>query len=138
MIQKWTYTLFVALLFLVVACTSSKKVEPMHIHPNSEIEILGQKQVIPTNIGLSPNQHQPIHTHETDGTLHVESPIIRDFYLREFFQIWNKRFDEQCIFDYCTNATPQLRVYVNGVENHQFGGILLEDNQKIKITYGER
>jgi hypothetical protein len=125
----------IALLFLLAACTSPVATSPLHIHPHLEIDILGVKQAIPAGIGLSPNNHSVIHTHEEDGTLHVESSVPRTFYLKEFFNIWGKKFDNQCIFEYCNDAEHELKVYVNGKEDTRFGDIVLEKDQNIRIVY---
>lgn len=127
----------IALLFLLAACTSPEKAaaQPMHIHSHLEIEILGEKQIIPGGIGLSPNHHDVIHTHEDEGVLHVESPVTRAFYLKEFFTIWGKKFDNQCLFEYCNDSNHELKVYVNGKEDIRFGDIILENDQNIKIIY---
>ncbi len=124
-------------LLLLIACTSPEKVTPppYHIHPHLEIEINGQPQIIPPNIGLSPGHHEPIHTHEEEGVLHVESPVTKTFYLKEFFTIWNKKFDKDHLFNYTVDDKHELKVYVNGKEDTRFGNIILEDNQNIKIIY---
>ena len=43
----------------------------LHWHVNLSIIIKGEKQEIPANIGIGAI-HQPIHTHETDGVIHLE------------------------------------------------------------------
>lgn len=137
--KKGLYVFGIILLLVLIGCVNTPpKNQPYHIHPTLEITILNQQSTIPENIGLTSSHHQTIHTHDLSGTLHVESSVTREFYLYEFFKIWNKRFDNQCIFDYCTNTTHQLRVYVNEIEDTRFGDILLESNQKIRIVYGER
>lgn len=128
------------MLLFLVACTSSEKVisQPYHIHPTLEIQIQNSSMVIPANIGLAHEHHQVIHTHKEDGILHVESPVTRTFYLKEFFEIWGKTFNEQCIFEYCKDQTHELKVYVNGKEDTRFGDIILENDQNIKIVYTKK
>jgi len=46
----------------------------LHIHPNLEIEILGEPYPIPANLGVSERGMSVIHTHKDDGNLHTESP----------------------------------------------------------------
>lgn len=139
MIKKIISGFGIILLLVLVGCVNTpQKNQPYHIHPTLEIIILDQQSIIPENIGLTTSHHQVIHTHDNLGTLHVESPVTREFYLQEFFQIWDKQFNDQCIFDYCTNATHQLKVYVNDVEDTRWGNILLDNNQRIRIMYGER
>jgi hypothetical protein len=128
--------MIITLLSILVACSSQKSTpQPMHIHPHLDIIILGEKQAIPGEIGLSSNYHNVIHTHDPDGILHVESPITRTFYLKEFFAVWDKKFDDRCIFDHCADNEHNLKVYVNDKEDARFGDIVLEDNQNISIVY---
>ncbi len=107
----------------------------LHIHPNLKIIINGIQQEIPGNIGLSTKIMRPIHTHDTQGYLHIESPCLREFYLWEFFEIWEKNFNSTCIFDYCTNKISRLKMYVNGQENFEFENLVLRDADVIEIKY---
>ena len=62
-----------------------EKTVALHIHPFLKIEILGEKQVISTDIGVSEKGMRVIHTHDTTGKLHIEAPYPHKFYLRDFF-----------------------------------------------------
>ena len=42
----------------------------IHWHPELSIYIKGEKQAIPTNIGLGVT-HNPIHTHDDTGIIHL-------------------------------------------------------------------
>ena len=110
----------------------------LHIHPNLQIEINSQQYVIQSNIGISNEAMRVIHTHDTTGELHVESPVPHQFYLRDLFTIWEKRFDSSCIFDYCANRTHELRMTVNGQPSDAFGSLPLRDTDNIKIIYSEK
>ncbi len=107
----------------------------LHIHPVLEIEILGEKQTIPDGIGITQNGMRVIHTHGIDGKLHVESPYPAEFYLKDFFIIWDKTFNEKQLFLYTTDDKHTLKVYVNGKEDPRFGNIPLKDGDTIKIVY---
>lgn len=108
----------------------------LHIHPTLEIEILGEKQTIPDSIGITKTGMHVIHTHGTDGKLHIESPNPAEFYLKDFFAIWGKTFNKKQIFFYTTDAKHTLKVYLNGIEDNRFGDIPLKDGDRIKIVYG--
>jgi len=110
----------------------------LHIHPILQIEINGQQQMIPANIGISSEGMRVIHTHDATGTLHVESPTPHQFYLQDFFTIWGKEFSDQCIFQHCENETHDLKMYVNGEESGLFGALPLRDKDIIRIVYEER
>jgi hypothetical protein len=108
---------------------------PIHWHPELTIIIDGQKITIPPGIGLT-GGHKPIHTHESDGTLHVENnyPTKKNMRLGYFFEIWDKEFSNECIFTSCTDAGT-LRMTVDGVENLEFDDYILQDGDKIVIEY---
>ncbi len=110
----------------------------VHIHPHLEIEILGKTQVIPAGIGLSQSFHESIHTHDLSGEIHVESPVLREFYLSEFFSVWKKSFNETCIMEYCIDENHTMSFYVNEVKSDHYGSLLLRDLDRIKIIYQEK
>lgn len=109
---------------------------PIHWHPQLTIIIDGLRQTIPANIGLSTRGHSPIHTHDADGTLHMENnnPSKKSVTLRYFFDVWGKTFNKKCIFDYCTDK-GNLKMTVNGKENSDFESYFMRDGDKITIEY---
>ncbi len=109
---------------------------PIHWHPELTIIIDNVEQSIPTNIGLETVAHAPVHTHETNGTIHLENhyPSRRDMRLGYFFELWNKEFSNECIFDYCTDKGT-LRMRVNSVENTLFDDYIMADGDIIVIEY---
>ncbi len=108
---------------------------PIHWHPKLKIIINGEDIFIPPGIGLT-GEHKPIHTHESDGTLHVENqyPTKKNMRLGYFFEVWDKEFTNECIFTSCTNAGA-LRMTVNGIENFEFDDYILQEGDKIVIEY---
>ncbi len=109
-----------------------------HIHTQLEIYINGNKEFIPPSVGLGQNFMRPLHTHEADGIIHNESPCARDFTLGEFFSVWGKTFNKNCIFDHCVDENHTLKILVNGKENSEYEDILLKDSDKIQIYYEEK
>lgn len=143
-----TIILMVLLMVLVIGCsvrpTHQETLQlnlrdhdnmAMHIHPILEIEVMGQKQAIPTDIGISAAGMRPIHTHDGTGKLHVEAPYVDNFYLKDFFQIWGQAFNETQIFSYKADEKHRIMVYVNDQPDTRYGDILLRDDDKIKIVY---
>lgn len=120
----------------------------VHWHPRLTILIDGKKQTIPTEIGvrigrvvdtrLSEMGMSPTHTHESDGTIHLEnlnpSSKPETTTLGYFFYVWNKQFNQNCIFTYCTDKGT-LKMYVNGKESTAFENYLMKDKDDIKIEY---
>lgn len=107
----------------------------IHWHPRLTIKIDGETYSIPANIGIS-GAHMPIHTHETDGTLHMENnrPTKKTVTLGYFFQVWGNKFSKDCIFDYCTDK-GELKMLVNGRENSEFENYFMQDGDQIRIEY---
>lgn len=73
----------------------------MHIHPRLYLNIDGKPYFVPQNVGIDSdlwkdhsldqygmNGVAPLHTHTADGMLHVESNVVRNYTLGEFFDIW--------------------------------------------------
>src|SRR5262249_32651200 len=104
-----------------------------HIHPHLSIFIDGQPQVIPAGIGLGPDGDLPIHTHDASGTLHVESPVNRDFLLQDFFTIWGQTSAGQAILTLLTDPPRPLTVTVNGQPSTAFGSLVLHDGDDIVL-----
>ena len=106
----------------------------LHIHSDLTIIINGISQTIPANIGIAPNIMRPLHTHDLSGEVHNEGPCVRSFTLGEFFEIWGKQFNKQCIFDNCI-SNGSLSMSVNGKDSKEFDSLVLKDDDKIIIEY---
>lgn len=95
--------------------TASEDNKPMvmHIHPILSLYIDGNPVPIPANIGIDPNLYKnhtldtygmkmpemqsmpvmyPTHTHDTTGTIHVESNENRNYTLGDFLDVWGMDF----------------------------------------------
>lgn len=110
----------------------------IHWHAELSISILGQKQEISTNIGIGFGGHRPIHTHEADGVIHMEFPgSVKedDIRLAHFFEIWDKKFSKDCIFDKCNGPEGQVKMFVNDKENFEFENYIMRDGDKIEIIF---
>lgn len=113
----------------------------MHIHQHLDIFANGLRVDVPGGIGIngwpsSTGFISALHTHDSTGVMHVESPIIRDFTLGQFFDVWGVRFDQSCLGGYCTNAATKLHVYINGTEiTSGSRDQVLKPHQEIVIIY---
>lgn len=112
--------------------------EPIHWHPVLTIKINGEQQIIPANIGIGPTIHQPVHTHDSTGTIHLENnrPTAENMKLGFFFQVWAKKFNKDCIFEFCNTADKKVKFTVNGKENADFENYFMQDKDQILIEYG--
>ncbi len=123
--------------------------QPIHWHPKLTIIIKGEKQVIPPNIGISIGNNMdnqvsgmrmsPTHTHESDGTLHLENnrPWLKPetLTLGYFFEVWGKNFNSSCIFEYCNGEDGKLIMTVNGNLNQEFDKYVMHDGDDIVLEY---
>jgi hypothetical protein len=76
-----------------------------HIHAHLQVYVDGQPRTLPAAIGMiepvaEQTQYGPfygakkcyywLHTHTTDGVIHIESPTPRTYTLGDFFNEWNQ------------------------------------------------
>ncbi|HEY4227842.1 MAG TPA: hypothetical protein VGM49_05850 [Candidatus Limnocylindrales bacterium] len=87
-----------------------------HTHQHLDLYVDGAHVTIPAGIGIDSAAGiiAPIHTHDTSGIIHVESPVVRDFTLGQLFAVWGVRFDAHCLGDNCDGSGRVLTVDVNG------------------------
>ena len=85
-----------------------------HYHPHLRIIINGRDVPVPANIGVDPatGAMSALHTHETDGTIHIEADRAGEvFTLGQLFIQWGVKL------------TPS-----------QIGGVQAKDGQKVVVT----
>ncbi len=112
-----------------------------HFHSSLSIIIDGAPIVIESNIGINDavcSGLRGIHTHDSSGTLHVETPSPMDAPLGAFFQIWGQTFNSNQILNNVANSDKELVMFVNGTLNNQFENYLLQDDDVIVIQYRDR
>ena len=109
-----------------------------HLHPKLALYANGERIQIPVNIGIDPakpgNQMASLHTHETDGTIHVEG--MSDVTLGQFFEIWGVPFSANELGPYKADGDTVLRMWVDGKPSREFGQLKLADGQETVIAYG--
>ncbi len=105
----------------------------MHIHPHLSLVIDGKTAVVPAQIGIDPtlwNMHTldsygmtgmaPLHTHDTSGSIHVESYKDQDYTLGQFLDIWGMQFDNY-----------KVQVTVDGNPISDYKDHVFKDGEKI-------
>ena len=80
-----------------------------------------------------------MHLHDNDGNIIHQH--ISDGSLREFFSSLGMQFSKDSfVLDngtaYCNNENAKLQMFVNGKNNDQFEKYVLNDLDRILITYG--
>ncbi len=84
-----------------------------HIHAHLDVFVNGKRVTVPSLIGINPgaNWLTELHTHDTRGVIHIESPKANDqFTLGQFVAEWGVFLNARCIGAYCDG----LKWYVNG------------------------
>ena len=115
--------------------------QALHVHVGLAIVIDGRPVPIPAGIGMAPDARflAPIHTHDDDGQIHIESAELRTFHLGEVFDVWGLPLDERCLGPYCAGDGATLRISVNG---ERVAGdprdVELRDGQVIVVEYASR
>jgi len=100
----------------------------LHWHPELAIYVKGVKQEIPADIGIGA-VHQPIHTHDATGTLHLEfQGLVRkhDITLGQFFKNWGR--DMQ-------SFGGNVKMTVDGEENTEFENYVMQDKDKVELRF---
>lgn len=109
-----------------------------HIHPKLSVYAEGEPVEVPTDIGISYAERAmaALHTHDADGTVHVESPVVRDYTLGQFFDTWGVRLTKTCVGGYCAGGGKQLEAFVDGKPAPDPRRVKLVDEQRIVVAYG--
>lgn len=101
----------------------------LHWHSTLEIYVNGEKQEVSPNIGVTGGSMLPMHTHEPNGTVHIESAgLVRkdDVTLGRFFEIWRRDFRE---------LGQNVTMTVNGEPNTEYENYEMKDGDKIELRY---
>jgi hypothetical protein len=106
-----------------------------HIHQHLDIYVNGKHVTVPAFVGIFDNSFiTEMHTHATDGILHVESAKVRPYTLGQFFGEWSVRLTASCLGRYCGN----LHWWLNGVaQTGDPASLVLKSHQEIVIAAGE-
>src|SRR5947209_6712154 len=104
----------------------------MHIHARVHIFLDGQPIVIPANVGVFGFSAYPLHTHDASGLIHMESPVLANFNLQDFFAIWNTTLQGQAALAQL-DAAPDVTVTINGTTSAGLGLVPLHDHDDIVI-----
>jgi hypothetical protein len=111
----------------------------LHIHQHLDVFVHGKAVTVPAQIGIDPDGAfiSPLHTHDTSGIIHVESPTVQRFALGQFFDVWGVKFTRDCLGSLCTSGGDRLRVFVDGKEaTGDFRRLELFAHAEIVVAYG--
>jgi hypothetical protein len=107
-----------------IQCSSREQLA-YHIHARLQVYVSGQPRSLPGGIGLlkpvvQTSAYGPVygaqqcyywlHTHASDGVVHIESPTRRIYTLGEFFDEWGQPLDRSEV----AGARGPVTVFFNG------------------------
>lgn len=108
-----------------------------HIHAHLDVFIDGKPQQVPARIGImsTPSCLYWLHTHATDGIIHVEAPAAETFTLGQFLDIWNQTHHDSSVFD--SLASKPVSAYVNGTKvSEDYRDVQLQSRHEVAIVIG--
>ncbi|GIH20040.1 hypothetical protein [Rugosimonospora africana] len=111
----------------------------LHIHAHLDVAVNGQPVTVPAEVGIddAAQQISPLHTHDTTGVIHIESPTQAQFSLGQFFTEWQVSLSSDHIGALTVDASHQLRAYVNGkAVDGDPAAIVLHAHDEIAVVYG--
>lgn len=88
----------------------------LHIHQHLSITVDGKAVAVPADLGIDEQAQQlsSLHTHDTSGILHVESPTVTTYRLDQAFAEWDVRLAKGAIGPYVDGQKGvQEAVFVN-------------------------
>jgi hypothetical protein len=86
-----------------------------HIHVHLDILVNGQPVAVPALVGIDEagQQISPLHTHDTSGVIHIESPTQRLYTLGQLFDVWGQPLGRNGVATYPV-PDGNLVAYVDG------------------------
>ena len=108
-----------------------------HIHAHLSIYINGTLSPIPQNMGIASDGscYYWLHTHDTTGVIHIESPTQKDYTLGNFFDEWSANFSS---LGYPSQLalTSGWQIWVDGKPyTGDFHNITLTSHKLISMAY---
>lgn len=113
-----------------IQCNTNEYVA-QHIHAHLDIFANGQPYQIPAGIGIVDNTCLYwLHTHKTNGVIHIESPKSQEFTLGQFIDIWRSTGKVNLPSD-----SPKM--FVNGLKvDTDLKNLNLNAHDEIVLVYG--
>jgi hypothetical protein len=111
----------------------------VHIHAHLDVVINGTAVQVPSDIGVDDARQKisPLHSHDTTGVIHIESPTPTTFTLGQFFTEWEVSLAADHIGSLTADDTHHLKAYVNGtLHDGDPAGIVLAAHDEIAIIFG--
>ena len=123
-----------------IQCNTMEQLQ-FHIHAHLDVFVKGHSIYIPPQIGIVDDKCiYWLHTHDSTGIIHIESPLKRDFTLGQFFQIWKSKLNNSSSFEEILGGKLVPIVYVNGNKvpsTVNYKDVKLNAHDEIAVIYGK-
>lgn len=103
-----------------------------HYHAQLDIYVDGRQVQVPESIGIRQTCLYALHTHDTSGLLHIESPTARTYTLGNFFAIWGQPLSQTQLLGHPVDATHTL--VVETFDAHGTPTMVTGDPRKIVLA----
>lgn len=110
-----------------------------HIHPKLNVVVRDEPIAVPGGIGTGP-AHAPMHTHDPDGTIHVEGAASGT--IGQFLALWGVEFGRDQLGPYHSNGSERVRMWVKARGQPAFKesppdeDLQLADGQEFYLFFG--
>jgi hypothetical protein len=110
----------------------------IHYHTHLDIFVNGRPEPVAPSIGREDQSFfSALHTHTTNGALHIEAPVDQVFTLQMLFTEWGVRLSPGCIGEYCRSAL-NVAAYVDGkIDKEPLPKIALLKGREIALVIGK-
>jgi hypothetical protein len=121
-----------------VYCDANEQLS-YHIHAYLQIYIDGANVPLSQGIGIAPGTAPSclywLHTHDTSGVIHIESPTTRIYTLKQFFDIWQSFTSSTITYPTQLSSSTGWIIYVNGKQvNTDFSHLQLNAHDIITLA----
>ncbi len=117
-----------------IQCDAAEQLA-FHNHAHLSIYIDGKNIPLPAQIGITSTCFYWLHTHDTTGIIHMESPKAIPLTLGTFLQLWRDQF-AQLQYPNQLSSTTGWTVYIDGKPYQgDFNTIELKAHQLITLAY---
>jgi hypothetical protein len=111
-----------------------------HFHTHLDVIVDGKQVVVPANVGIDAQAQElsELHTHDTSGVLHIESPAHRRYVLGQFFDEWGVRLNGSQVGGLKAGGGEALAAYVDGKKvAGNPASIELTAHREIALVFGK-
>jgi hypothetical protein len=120
----------------------SAETTAVHYHAHLDVIVNGEAVTVPAEVGYVFSDGKPtgitaLHTHDTSGVIHIESPANTPYTLGQFFTEWGVALSANRVGGLVAAGKDGLHVYVDGKPfTADPAGIVLAPHQEIVLWYG--